>query len=342
MTQPPRAGHERGAAPGLPSIEGIRTARDAIRPLLPPTPLVRSELLSRALSADVWLKVETVSPVASFKARGALTGMLRAQEQGPVAGAVTSSTGNHGQGVAFAARALGLPAHVFMPERPNPVKRRMVEAFGATVHLAGHDIDAAKEAAQTFAAEAGLPFIDDGESLDVMEGAGTVGLEIADQASDIDVVFVPMGSGNLAAGCSAGLKANQPGSRVIAVQSTGAPAMVDSFHARRPVERPIDTVADGLVSRVPARLALEAVWALIDDAVAVPDEAILAAVRTIAEAAHLLVEPSGAAGLAAAWDGHRSLRGTRVVLVLTGANVAVDLMRRALEGPPLFDLQDAR
>lgn len=332
----------RGGGLVLPTPEGIRAAREVIRPFLAETPLVRSELLSRALAADVSLKVETVSPVASFKARGATTALVRARERGSLEAAVTSSTGNHGQGVAFAARALGIPAHVFMPERPNPVKARMVEAFGATLHLVGHDIDAAKEEAQAFADEAGLPFVDDGESADVMEGAGTVGLEIGERLTDIDAVFVPMGSGNLASGCAAGVKASHPAARVVAVQSTGAPAMVESFHARRPVERSIDTVADGLVSRVPARLALEAVWELVDDAVAVPDESILAAVRTMAEDAHVLVEPSGAAGLAAAWHRRHALAGLRVVLVLTGANVSADMLRRALDGPALFELQDAR
>jgi threonine dehydratase len=328
--------------PALPSIEGIRAARDAIRPHLAETPLVRSELLSRAVGADVWLKVETVSPVASFKARGALTALLRATAHESIEGAVTSSTGNHGQGVAFAARTLGTPAHVFLPERPNPVKRRMIEAFGATLHLEGHDIDAAKEAAQRFAAEQRLPFVDDGESLDVREGAGTVGLEIAEGLAGVDVVFIPMGSGNLAAGCAAGLKALQPSVEVVAVQSTGAPAMVESFHARRSVERPIDTVADGLVCRVPARLALAAVWALVDDAVALPDDLLLAALRTLAEAAHVLVEPSGAAGLAAAWDRRDRLESRRIVLVLTGANLSGPVLRRALEGGPLVELEHIR
>jgi threonine dehydratase len=331
---------QRSDRPSLPSIDGIRAAREAIHPHLAETPLVRSELLSLATGADVWLKVETVSPVASFKARGALTALLRATSREPIGGAVTSSTGNHGQGVAWAARAVGVPAHVFLPERPNPVKRRMIEAFGATVRLEGHDIDAAKDAAEAFAAEVGLPFVDDGESLDVMEGAGTLGLEIAERLSGVDLVFVPMGSGNLAAGCAAALKGLQPSAEVVAVQSTGAPAMVESFHARRPVERPIDTVADGLVCRVPARLALEGIWAVVDDAVALPDEMLLAALRTLAEAAHLLVEPSGAAGLAGAWDRRERLHDRRVVVVLTGANVALEVVRQAFEGPPLVDLEE--
>jgi threonine dehydratase len=326
----------------LPTREGVRAARDAIRPHLPETPLLRSELLSAALAAEVWLKLESASPVASFKARGALTALLRARDRGTLGAAVTASTGNHGQGVAFAARTLGVPAHVFMPDPPNPVKRRMVEAFGAEVHLVGRDIDEAKEAAEGFATERGLPFIDDGESLDVMEGAATVGLEIAERMESVDVAFVPMGSGTLAAGCGAALKHHHHGVKVVAVQSEGAPAMVESFRARRPVERPIDTIAEGLVSRVPARLALEGVWTFVDDAVALPDGALLAGVRTFAEAAHVLAEPSGAAGLAAAWARRDTLAGARVAVVLTGANVTAALLQKAMAGPPLFDLEDPR
>jgi threonine dehydratase len=300
--------------------------------------LVRAELLSRALGADVWLKNETVSPIASFKLRGALTALLRAREASLAAGeAVTSSTGNHGQGVAAAARVMGIPAHVFLPRDANPVKRRMIGALGATIHEVGADIDEAKAGAQRFAAARGALFVDDGESLDVMEGAGTVGLEVADRLAGVDVLFVPMGSGTLATGCAVALKGLQPGARVVAVQSSGSPAMTESFHARRAVERAIDSVADGLVCRVPARLALEGLWTWVDDAVAVPDAALLRAMRALVEHAHVLVEPAGAAALAAAWASRDDLRGRRVVLVLTGANVTLPVLAEALSATPLFD-----
>jgi threonine dehydratase len=335
------AGESRRAQPRtplrLPHQTGIERARAALRAHLPETPLIRSELLSRALAAEVWLKNETVSPIASFKLRGALTALLRAQDAGAAAEVVTSSTGNHGQGVAYAARVVGMPAHVFLPRAPNPVKRRMIEALGATIHEAGADIDEAKADAQRFAASRGRLFVDDGESLDVMEGAGTLGLEVAEQLPEIDVLFVPMGSGTLATGCAVALKGLQTRARVVAVQSSGAPAMVESFHAHRAVERPIDSVADGLVCRVPARLALEGLWTWVDDAVTVPDPALLQALRALVEHAHVLVEPAGAAALAAAWIRRAELRGRRVVLVLTGANVTVPVLREALEAPPLFD-----
>ena len=321
----------------LPHPSGVDRARAAIRVHLPETPLVRSELLSRALAADVWLKNETVSPIASFKLRGALTALLRAREAGATPEAVTSSTGNHGQGVAYAARTVGAVAHIFLPRGANPVKRRMIEALGATIHEGGVDLDDAKADAQGFAASRGLLFVDDGESLDVMEGAGTLGLEVAERLPEIDVLFVPMGSGTLTVGCAVALKGLQPRARVVAVQSSGSPAMVESFHAGRAVERAIDTVADGLVCRVPARLALEGLWTWVDDAVSVPDSTLLRALHALVEHAHVLVEPAGAAALAAAWAARADLRGRRVVLVLTGANVTMPVLEEALSTPGLID-----
>lgn len=331
-------GRSRSRAPlRLPHATGIERARAMLRAHLPETPLVRSELLSRALDAEVWLKNETVSPIASFKLRGALNALLRARETRGAVEAVTSSTGNHGQGVAYAARATGVAAHVFLPVGANPVKRRMIAALGATIHEGGADLDEAKHDAQRFCEARGLLFVDDGESLDVMEGAGTVGLEVAERLQDVDVFFVPMGSGTLAVGCAVGLKSLQTRARVVAVQSSGSPAMVESFRAHRAIERPVDTVADGLVCRVPARLALEGLWTWVDDAVTVPDAAMLRAMRALVEHGHVLVEPAGAAALAAAWAHRADLRGRRVVLVLTGANVTMPLLEQALASPPLFD-----
>ena len=325
----------------LPTLAGIEEAEGRIRPHLAETPLLRSEILSRAMSADVWLKLETVSPIASFKLRGALAVLSRAQEASGLASACTSSTGNHGQGVAYAARLLGLAAEIFLPEAPNPVKQAMIEAFGGRVHAVGHDLDAAKAEAIAYAASNGALFVDDGESLDLMEGAGTLGLEAARALPEIDAIFVPMGSGTLATGVATAAKGLQPEVKVIAVQAKGAPAMVDSFHAGRAIERPAKSTADGLICRVPAERALAGLLANVDDAMTRSDEQLLAGVRTLIECAHVLVEPAGAAGLAAAYAGRGALTGKRIVLILTGANITEDQLTAALEGEPLITLEQA-
>ncbi len=325
----------------LPSLAGIEEAEGRIRPHLPETPLVRSEILSRAMSAEVWLKLETVSPIASFKLRGALAAISRGREAGNISGVCTSSTGNHGQGVAYAAGLLGLEAEIFLPEGPNPVKQAMIEAFGGRTHAVGHDLDAAKAAIQEHALAKGALFIDDGESFDLMEGAGTVGLEVARALPGIDAIFVPMGSGTLATGVATAAKGLQPEVKVVAVQAKGAPAMVESFHAGRAVEQPAETTADGLICRVPAERALAGILATVDDALLCSDAALLSGVRTLIECAHLLVEPAGAAGLAAAWAGRGALMGKRIVLILTGANITEAQLAAALAEPPFFTLQAA-
>jgi threonine dehydratase len=284
---------------------------------------VRAPLLSRDLGCDLWVKNETVSPIASFKWRGALNDLLR---EANARGVVTSSTGNHGQGVAWAARVAGVPAHIFLPLGANAIKRAKIELLGATIHDGGHDLDAAKETAIAFARDERLRFIDDGESEGVIEGAGTIGLEIARELERIDVVYVPMGSGSLASGVALAIRERHPHVRIVAVQSSGSPAMVESFHARRAIERPAHTVADGLICRVPAQLALDALVRSVDDAVLIPDEELLAAARAMALGAHVLVEPSGAAGLAAAM--RDDVRGRVVVVIATGANVTAELFAR--------------
>lgn len=323
------------AALALPELAGIEAAAARIRPYLQETPLLRSAALSDLLGADVWLKIETASPIASFKARGALNHIISALDRGPAETAVTSSTGNHGQGVACAAALLKIRSDIFLPLGSVAVKRRMIELFGGRVHEIGHDIDSAKEHARQFAAGRRSIFVDDGESLSMMEGAGTVGLEVARRLPGVERIYVPMGSGVLVSGLATALKALQPQAEVIAVQSEGSPAMVESFRARRPIERPIDTFADCVVCRVPALRALRAVIERVDDCRLVSDQALLSALHTMLVWGHLLVEPGSAAPLARAYADRAELAGRRVVLVASGANVGSEMIARALAAPLL-------
>ena len=150
----------------------------------------------------------------------------------------------------------------------------------------------------------------------------------------IDLVLVPTGGGNLAGGCVTAIKAMQPRASVISVQSTGSPAVTESFHAGKALERPIDTIADGLVTRVPPRLSMSVLWRLLDDAWLCTDEELLAATHGLLASAHVLVEPAGAAGLAGACKRLEAVRGKRVVLILTGANLSTELLQRALATEP--------
>ena len=310
----------------LPSIEGICKSQKQLSGYITETPLINSPTLSYELQADVWIKDETVSPIHCFKHRGALTHLLRARESTSITAAVTSSTGNHGLGVAYAAKRLGVPAHIFLPTHASSVKLKAIQELGATIHLTGADIDDAKETGRAFARQPGYTFVDDGESMDVIEGAGTVGLEIAQALNHIDAVFIPMGSGSLGSGNACAIKSISPQTQIICVQSSGARAMAESFRQQRPVELPINTIADGLVCRKPAKLALECLLAFINDVKIVHDVSILSAVHILATRCKLLTEPSGAAGLAALRTCRHEFVGKRVVIIVTGANVSSDLL----------------
>ena len=320
----------------LPTLAGIEDAAAAIGGRAGATPLVEADALSAAFGAEIWLKNETVAAIGSYKLRGALTALLREQARNGLAGACTSSSGNHGLGVAHAARLLGVPAHVIVPEGANPLKAAAIRRTGAHLSVGGSDIDGAKAAARDHAAAHGLYFVDDGENADMMDGAGTIGLEIGRDGPAFDRVYVPMGSGNLAGGTAAALAALRPDTEVIAVNGEGSTAMAESFRAGHAVERPITASIDGINTRVPARLALAAVLAAVADVRIVTEADIFAAVHALAECAHVLVEPASASTLAAAWADRADLKGRRVCLVLTGSNITMPHLRRALAAPSLL------
>jgi threonine dehydratase len=313
------------AGASLPTASGIRAAAELLRPYSCETSLTRSSTLSNEFCADVWIKNEIASPIRCFKHRGALTHLLRAAHRTPLSAVVTSSSGNHGLGVAYAAKQLGSTAHVFLPVDANAVKRASIEALGATIHSFGSDIDEAKGEARAFASQREYAFVDDGESLDVIEGAGTIGLEITQSLENVDLVFIPMGSGSLAGGCGCAIKAASPSTKVIAVQSSGSPAMAESFRQRCAVTLPIHTIADGLVCREPADLALRCLLAFVDDVEVVEDGQILSAVYDLAVACGLPVEPSAAAALAAARNRREEVNRRRVVIVATGGNISAEI-----------------
>lgn len=319
-----------------PTLEGIASAAGLIATYGVAAPLVHSATLSRWLGATVWIKNETVSAVGSFKWRGATTAVRRATTSERGAGFVTASTGNHGLAVATAAQGVAAPVRVFVPDGASPMKVDAIKRTGAAVCHTGGDLCAAKCEAVACAQRSGMQFIDDGESVDVIEGAGTIGMEIGQTMSAIDVVFVPMGSGSLASGLGQAIKHFHHSARVVAVCAAGAPAMAYSFRERRPIDWPAETLAGGLLCRKPARLALTEVLRFVDDVVLVGDQAMLSATRGFLEGAQLLVEPSGAAVLAAASDVRGDIAGATVVLVATGANIDPPLIHAALAAAPLF------
>ncbi|URK89429.1 pyridoxal-phosphate dependent enzyme (plasmid) [Rhizobium sp. RCAM05350] len=194
---------------------------------------------------------------------------------------------------------LGKPCNIYLPENPNIEKKRKIEALGAKTTILGRDLNIAKGAAQVFARETGGLFVDDGEDVTVMEGAGTIGIEVGSALEHVDYLVVPMGGGNLIAGCAAAIKIQRhPQCEVVAIQSSDAPSMHESFLAGRPIEKDVHTVAECLAQRVPADLALQGMLKFVDRSFVVPDADLFSAAHTLALYGHLLAEPGSAAAIA--------------------------------------------
>jgi threonine dehydratase len=301
------------------SPDGIITAADRIDPVFRDMPLRRSAKLDARLGVELLLKDETANPIRSFKGRGA-TNFAALLDGAPAL--VCASAGNFGQGLAWAARGRGLALTVFAARHAVPSKIEAMRRLGATVELAGADYDAAKAAAEAHAAAEGLFYVEDGAHAAIAEGAGTLAREITEEAGAFDVLIVPLGNGALAAGTGCWAKHVLPGVETVAVAARGAPAMAESVRTGRVIETTTaETIADGIAVRVPIPSAVPAVRAVIDDVVLVADEHIRTAMARVREALDLIVEPAGAAGLAALIADPGRWRGKRVAIPLCGGNV---------------------
>ena len=323
----------------LPTPDDVIAAEARIRPHIAETPLWHAPALSEWSGTNIWIKGEALGPLASFKLRGALNHLLH--EPG-VKRAVTSSTGNHGQAVAFAARLLDQTADIFLPESAPETKRQAIARLGGILHIGGADLDAAKQTARSFAQDHQAAFVDDGESPHIITGAGTIGLEIARQLPEADYVFTPVGAGCLASGTALGLKAAGAKAQVIGVTSAQTPCMALSFHAGHAISHPVSTLCDCLDQRIPPELSLATLMANVADMRMVEDSACLSAMKLALTHGHMLIEPGTAAVLAglhqmrqALAGKNQALAGKNIVLVFSGANVDQALMARALASPDL-------
>lgn len=297
------------------------------------TPQFESDPLGAAAGARVLLKVETATPIRSFKGRGAdwFVQRLLAEEGRPSA-LVCASAGNFGQGVAWAARRHALPVVVFAAEGASARKVEAMRALGADVRLAGADFDAAKDAARAHAEAVGARFVEDGREVAVAEGAGTIAVELA-TAGAFDLLLAPLGNGALLAGMATWLKARRPSVRVVGVCAAGAPAMALSLRAGRPVTTArVDTVADGIAVRVPVPEAIDDLRGRVDDVLLVEEPELLRALRVLFQAHGLIAEPAGAAGIAALLAHAHRFAGARVAIPVCGGNLTDAQLRRWL-GP---------
>lgn len=317
----------------LVTLEEVRQARTRIADLVQVTPVETSRAISREVGAPVLLKCEHLQRTGSFKIRGAANRIARLSDAERAAGVVCASAGNHAQGVAVAAREMGVKATVFMPADAPLPKLHATKGYGAEVVLGGASFDDALAAALAHVEATGATFVPPFDHRDIIAGQGTLGLEVLEQVPDAATLVVAIGGGGLIAGVAAAVKALRPDVRIVGVEPVGAASAVASLAAGHPVTLPeMTTFADGVAVKRPGELTLAHIQALVDDVVTVTDEAIARAVLLLVERAKQVVEPSGAVPLAALLEGLVDVPGEgTIVPLLCGGNVDPLLLNRIIQ-----------
>jgi threonine dehydratase len=314
-----------------PDASAVAAAAAAIGPHIRRTPTEKSEALSGLAGREVYLKLENLQKTGSFKIRGALNALMQMDEHRRANGVVTASAGNHGQGVAFAAKLLGIPACVVLPIGVPLAKLTAIQRAGAETVLTGESYDEAHAAALEIARERKRSYVHAFDDDDVIAGQGTLALELLDDAPDLDVLVVPVGGGGLISGIALAASGRKTRPRIVGVQAAGASAFADSFSSGKLVEHPVATIADGIAVARPAVRTLSIVKRYVDDVLTVTDEAIARTIVVLLERTKLLAEGAGAAALAAVLELDGRISGQKVGVVISGGNIDPNLLGKALQ-----------
>ena len=306
----------------IPDLADVLAARARIAPYLRPTPLYRYPALDALTGAQLRIKHENHLPIGAFKVRGGVNLISQLSVTERERGVASASTGNHGQSVAYAADLFGTRATIFVPEGANPVKVESMRALGAEIVFHGRDFDEAREQCEKQAATHGYRYIHSGNEPALIAGVATYALEILADLPDTDVIVVPIGGGSGAAGVCIVAKTVRPSIEVIGVQSAAAPAAYKSWRARSLVEDTTSTFAEGLATRTAFELPQQILRDLLDDFVLVSDAELAHATRVLIEKTRNLVEPAGAAALAAVLADQARFAGRKVTVVCSGGNIS--------------------
>jgi threonine dehydratase len=311
------------------SLKDVEAARELLDGVVRPTPLESSRWLSERVGGPAFLKCENLQRAGSFKIRGAYVRIARLTPEERASGVVAASAGNHAQGVALAASLLGIKATVFMPEGAPIVKEKATRGYGADVRFVGHTVDQALDAAREFSSQTGAVLIHPFDHADIVAGQGTVGLEIVEQCPDVRTVVTSTGGGGLLAGVALAVKGRKPEANVIGAQAEGAAAYPPSLAAGEPTAiRTMATMADGIAVGRPGDVPFEIVSQHCA-VVTVSEESMSRALLMLMERAKLVVEPAGAAAVAAICDTPAEFE-PPVVAVLSGGNVDPLLLLRVI------------
>ncbi|HEV2196671.1 MAG TPA: pyridoxal-phosphate dependent enzyme [Candidatus Acidoferrum sp.] len=316
-----------------PSISTIREAQKFLAKHFAPTRLIAAPFLSQHTGKNVYLKLETELPTGSFKVRGAFYALAERMKKSCVKEVVASSTGNHGAAVAYAAKEFGIPARIYLPANCNPVKRGRIARLGAAiVETGGSDLASASGLAAEYAKRPDVYFLNDATDVDLPAGPATIACEVLEQLPKATGILVPMGDTALIRGIAAAAKQIAPYVRIIGVQAERAPAYYLSWKEGKVVgTETCDTIADGLATRTPEAANVRDVRNSVDDVVLVSEEQMLRAVETLLVEEHVVAEPSGAASTAALLKSSDGC-GEYPVLIVSGANISREVLKRAIQG----------
>ena len=317
-------------------FSGFEKAYQRLKEYITPTPLIKNEWLSKRYGADIYLKLENLQPVGSFKLRGATNMILNLTEEERQKGVVAVSAGNHAQGVAWAAQKFGIQATIIMPIGSPIVKQMNTEALGAKVILKGMSVDEGFEYAKEYLEKNNAIYVHPFNHDDVIYGQGSIGFELKDQLENIDYVFGSIGGGGLMTGVGSVVKHFFPHCNIIGTQSTGANSMIKSLQQGKLIEsETVSTFADGIKVRKPEFKMYELLDCIVDEAIQIEDDQVSKAVLLLMEQARILAEGAGAINLAALDKLHeqnpRRFKNKKVVLLISGGNIDINLIDRIIE-----------
>jgi threonine dehydratase len=312
-----------------PTIDDIRAAAQRIQGAVIRTPMLVSRTLSELIGAEVWLKFENLQFTAAYKERGALNKLLQLTEEERARGVIAASAGNHAQAVAYHARRLGIPATIVMPEPTPTVKVTQTQGHGATVVLHGRIVDDSFAKARELALENGYVFVHPFDDPQIIAGAGTVGLEMLEDAPDLDTIVVPIGGGGLMSGIAIAARAVKPDIELIGVEAELYPSMKCAIEG---CHMPLggDTLAEGIAVKQPGELTSRILGELANDVVLVAERDIERAVAMLVGIEKTVVEGAGAAGLAAMLADPARFAGKKVATLLCGGNIDMHLLANVL------------
>jgi threonine dehydratase len=314
-----------------PTLQDICAARSRVYSSLQPTPLLKHPLLDQALGLDLYVKHENHNPTCAFKIRGGLNLLAQLSPAERDCGVISASTGNHGQSIAFAARLHRVRCRILVPVGNNPDKNAAMRAMGADVIEHGRDFDEARERVEQMVVEEGWRYVHSANEPHLIEGVGTYALEVFETLPDVDVVLVPIGGGSGACGCCIVRSALKSKARVIGVQAARADAFARSWRGpARVVAEAAETFAEGMATRVTFDLTFGILKQELDDIITLDEDALGDGVRMAIALTHNLAEGAGGATLAAAKTIGDTLRGKKVVCVMSGGNVNSETLRRIL------------